>query len=135
MKNPILIIAFILVSFSSFSQGPLTGQLVINKGNITSNWGDRLVFEFTVKNAGKKPIDILKVIGSCECQASDPKNIQTIAAGKTGLIKVYVDIKKSQLGNQVQNGVINYDKSVIVVTNGMKEKYQLYTRATIKVNN
>ena len=135
MKNTTLFIAFLFLSFFSFSQGPLTGQLVINKGEITANWNERLVFDFVVKNAGTKPISILQVIGSCECQASDPKNIQTIAAGKTGTIKVFVDIKKAQLGNQVSNGVINYDRSVIVVTNGKKEKYQLYTRATIKIKN
>ncbi len=136
MKSIILTFAIVLVNFLAFSQGgPLTGKLVINKGEISAKWDDKLIFEFNVKNSGNKPIDILEVIGSCECQQSDKKNIQTISAGKSGIIRVTVNISKEQLKNQLVNGVINYDKSVIVVTNGKKAKYQLYTRANIKIIN
>jgi len=119
----------------SIAQGPLTGTLVINKGEIEKKWGEKIEYEFNVKNSGTKAIDILKVTGSCDCQSTDESNIQTIQAGKTGKIKVTVKVDKNQLGSLVENGVIDYDKSVIVVTNGKKEKYQLYTRATIKIKN
>jgi len=135
MKTGLFLIGFMFFSLISYAQGPLTGTLVINKGEIYKNWGDKIDFEFTVKNAGTKPLDIKKVTGSCDCQTTYESNIQTIQPGKTGVIKVTVDLKKSQLGNQVVNGVINYDKSVIVATNGKKEKYQLYTRATIRIKN
>lgn len=117
------------------AQGPLTGTLVINKGEIEKKWGDLIEYEFNVKNSGTKAIDILKVTGSCDCQSTYASNIQTIQPGKTGKIKVTVKVDKNQLSSLVENGVIDYDKSVIVVTNGKKEKYQLYTRATIKLKN
>jgi hypothetical protein len=135
MKSTLLIFGILLINFLSFGQGPLTGKLVINKGDIAANWNEKLIFEFYLKNAGDKAINITDVIGSCECQSTDKGNIQTIEAGKSGIIKVTVTISKDQLSNQVTNGVVEYDKSVIVVTNGKKPKYQLYTRATIRIKN
>lgn len=136
MKTTILIFGIILINFFSFGQaGPLTGKLVINKGDISAKWDDKIIFEFNLKNSGDKPINIMDVIGSCECQSSDKSNIQTIEAGKSGLIRVTVNVSKEQLSNQVINGMIEYDKSVIVVTNGKKPKYQLYTRANIRIKN
>ena len=128
-----MFIGLFFISFSSLAQGPLTGTLVINKGEIEKNWGESIEYLFTVKNSGSKAIDILKVTGSCDCQSTYPSNIQTIQPGKTGTIKVTVKVDKNQLGSLVENGVIDYDKSVIVTTNGKKEKYQLYTRAKIKI--
>jgi hypothetical protein len=130
-----MFIGFLFISYLSIAQGPLTGTLVINKGEIEKKWDDKIEYEFNVKNSGTKAIDILKVTGSCDCQSTDESNIQTIQAGKTGKIKVTVKVDKNQLGSLLENGVIDYDKSVIVVTNGKKEKYQLYTRATIKIKN
>jgi hypothetical protein len=130
-----MFIGFLFISYLSIAQGPLTGTLVINKGEIEKKWGEKIEYEFNVKNSGTKAIDILKVTGSCDCQSTDESNIQTIQAGKTGKIKVTVKVDKNQLGSLLENGVIDYDKSVIVVTNGKKEKYQLYTRATIKIKN
>jgi hypothetical protein len=119
---------------NSFAQGPLTGQFVINKGDIEAKWGgEPILYEFTVKNSGTKPLQILKVIGSCTCQDSDARNIQTIAPGKTGIIRVKVLLRKEILGDEVVNGILDYDKSVIIETNGKKPKYQLYTRARIKI--
>ena len=135
MKKCLMFIGFLFISYLSIAQGPLTGTLVINKGEIEKKWDDKIEYEFNVKNSGTKAIDILKVTGSCDCQSTDESNIQTIQAGKTGKIKVTVKVDKNQLGSLLENGVIDYDKSVIVVTNGKKEKYQLYTRATIKIKN
>lgn len=135
MKKCLMFIGFLFISYLSIAQGPLTGTLVINKGEIEKKWGEKIEYEFNVKNSGTKAIDILKVTGSCDCQSTDESNIQTIQAGKTGKIKVTVKVDKNQLGSLLENGVIDYDKSVIVVTNGKKEKYQLYTRATIKIKN
>ncbi len=136
MKIILLSLSLFILNFFAIGQaGPLTGKLVINKGEINARWNDAIVFEFNVKNSGKQSINITEVIGSCDCQTSDKKNIQTIAAGKTGIIKVIVNVSEAQLKNQVTNGIINYDKSIIVVTNGKKKKYQLYTRATIKIIN
>ena len=135
MKNLLLNFFFCFVSFSFFAQGPLTGQLVINKGDIDANWGDKIQYEFTVKNSGTKPLQILKVVGSCTCQNPDSRNIQTIPPGKTGIIRITVAVKKDILGDEIVNGIIDYDKSVIIETNGKKPKYQLYTRARIHIKN
>ena len=136
MKTTILIFGIILINFFSFGQsGPLTGKLVINKGDISAKWGERIVYEFNLKNSGSEPIDIQKVTASCECQEVDKRNIQTIQPGKTGIVRVYLNVDSKQLGNQVVNGVIEYDKSVIVETNGKKPKYQLYVRANIRLIN
>ena len=136
MKFFILSFAFVFINFTFFSQaGPLVGQIVINKGDMKVKWEQEVAYEFKVKNAGKAPLNIIKIIGSCDCQTLDPTNIQTIAAGKEGIIRVTVKIEKTQLGTQVINGAIKYDKSVIVVTNGKKEKYQLYTRGNFIITN
>jgi len=135
MKNLFLCLSFLFLSLNSFAQGPLTGQLVINKGDIEAKWNESILYEFTVKNSGSKPLKILKVVGSCTCQDSDPRNVQTIEPGKTGIIRVKVVLRKDILGDEVVNGFIDYDKSVIVETNGKKPKYQLYTRARIKIKN
>ncbi len=133
MKNLLFCLSIFFVSLNSFAQGPLTGQMVINKGDIEAKWGETILYEFTVKNSGTKPLQILKVVGSCTCQDSDPRNVQTIAPGKTGIIRVKVVLRKDILGDELVSGVIDYDKSVIVETNGKKPKYQLYTRARIKI--
>ena len=137
MKTTLLIFGILLINFFSSGQvaGPLTGKLVINKGDISAKWGDSIVYEFNLKNSGSKPIEIKKIIASCECQKVDKRNIQTIQPGKTGIVRVYLNVESKQLGNQVVNGVIEYDKSVIVETNGKKPKYQLYVRANIRITN
>jgi len=135
MKSYLLFFGFIFIFLTSFGQGPLTGTLVINKGEIEKKWGESIEYEFVVKNAGTKAIEILKVTGSCDCQTSNPANLQVIQPGKTGVIKMKVKVDQKNLGSEVINGVINYDKSVIVTTNGKKQKYQLYTRAKIKIKN
>lgn len=135
MKNCLLIIGILLFAQGFFAQGPLTGTLIINKGEIKRKWGDTINYEFKVKNAGTAAIDIKKVTGSCDCQTTYTSNIQTIQPGKTGIIKVTIKMNKEQLQSQVKNGVIDYDKTVLVDTNGKKARYQLYTRATIKLTN
>ena len=136
-----LILSLFFLNFFSFGQaGPLVGTLAINKGEINARWDNsdipsKINFVFKVKNAGKDPIKILKIIPSCGCQGSDPNNIQTIQPGKYGNINIEVTVSRTQLEKDFKegNGVINYDKSVIVETNGQKAKYQLYTRAKIKI--
>jgi hypothetical protein len=130
-----MFIGFLFISYLSIAQGPLTGTLVINKGEIEKKWNDKIEYEFNLKNTGTKAIEILKVIGSCGCQTLNSSNIQRIQPGKSGKIRVTVDVNEDILKDDLVNGVIDYDKSVIVVTNGKKEKYQLYTRATIKIIN
>ena len=136
MKNVMLILSLLFLNFLTLGQaGPLIGSLVINKGEINARWDDKIEYVFKVKNAGKDPINVLKIITSCECQDADPNNVQTIQPGKYGNIKIKVLISEDQLKNGLKegNGVINYDKSVIVETNGKKRKYQLYTRAKIRI--
>lgn len=136
MKKVLLILSLFFLNFFSFGQaGPLVGTLAINKGEINARWNDKIEYVFKVKNAGKDPINIQKIITSCECQDADPNNVQTIQPGKFGNIKIKVIVSEAQLKNQLKegNGVIDYDKSVIVETNGQKAKYQLYTRAKIRI--
>ena len=135
MKSYLLFFGFIFIFLTSFGQGPLTGILVINKGEIEKKWGDQIEYQFIVKNAGTKAIEIQKVTGSCDCQTTYPSNLQIIQPGKTGVIRVTVNVSQKNIGNLLVNGVIDYDKSVIVTTNGKKSRYQLYTRATIKIKN
>ena len=136
MKSIILTFAIVLVNFLALSQGgPLTGKLVINKGEISAKWGDQILYEFNLKNSGDKPIDILKIVTSCECQKVDKRNIQTIQPGKTGIVRVYLQVDEKMLGKDLKNGMIEYDRAVIVETNGKKPKYQLYVRANIRITN
>ncbi len=140
MKKVMLILSLFFLSFLSFGQaGPLTGALVINKGEITARWddpnGDRSLinYVFKVKNSGNDPIKILKIIPSCGCQDSDPKNIQTIQPGQYGDIKIQVTVSKEQLSKDLKNGIIEYDRAIVVETNGQKPKYQLFAKAKIRI--
>ncbi|MFM7594830.1 MAG: DUF1573 domain-containing protein [Flavobacteriales bacterium] len=133
MKKSLLFLGFLFFSYLFMAQGPLSGTFVINKGEIEAKWGDSIIFVFNVKNSGTKSINILDVVGSCTCQTPYPSNIQKIQPGKTGYIKVKLALNKSVLADDLVNGIIDYDKSVIVYTNGKKEKYQLYCRAKIKI--
>ena len=136
MKSTFLTFAIVIINFLSFGQGgPLTGKLVINKGEISAKWDEEILYEFNLKNSGTEPIDILKITTSCECQKLDKRNIQTIQPGKTGIVRIYVQVDKNMLGKDLKNGMIEYDKSVIVETNGKKPKYQLYVRANIRITN
>jgi hypothetical protein len=136
MKSTFLTFAIVLINFLSFSQGgPLTGKLVINKGEISAKWNEEILYEFNLKNSGNDPIDILKIVTSCECQEVDKRNIQTIQPGKTGIVRIYLKVDKNMLGKDLKNGMIEYDRSVIVETNGKKPKYQLYVRANIRITN
>jgi hypothetical protein len=80
MKKCLMFIGFLFISYLSIAQGPLTGTLVINKGEIEKKWDDKIEYEFNVKNSGTKAIDILKVTGACDCQSTYASNIQTIQA-------------------------------------------------------
>jgi len=133
MKSCLMFIGLFFISFSSLAQGRLSGSFVINKGEVDAKWGDSIIYVFTLKNSGDKSIDILKVTGSCTCQTPYNSNIQTIKPGKTGTIKVKVALNQKTLSDDVENGVINYDKSVTVLTNGKKQKYELFLRAKIKI--
>jgi len=100
MKKVMLILSLFFLNFLSFGQaGPLVGTLALNKGEISARWNDKIDYVFKVKNAGKDPINIKKIITSCECQDADPNNIQTIEPGKFGYIKIKVVVSEAQLKN------------------------------------
>jgi len=137
MKKVMLILSLFFLNFLSFGQaGPLTGTLVLNKGDMNLKWGDSVKFLYKVKNSGTDPLKILNVVTSCECQGSSDNNIQTIQPGKYGEIIIYVHITKKQLLSDWEkgNGVIDYDRTVKIETNGKKPNYQLYTRGKFRVN-
>ncbi len=133
----IFLFFFFLLTFHSKSQGHLTGDFIVDLGEITvkkSQFKD-IVFEFKVKNTGDKLIKIDDVKVSCGCQESDENNIQSIGVGKTGTIKIIVNSKKV-FNDYDKKDTVEYDNPVILLTeNGRKRKYQLNTVATFRFVN
>jgi hypothetical protein len=129
----VVLLIVVNIIFAQVGGGPLTGNLVCNKGQIKAKWGDELIFEFKVKNSGKGDLKVLDLVTACECQTTYPSNIQTIKSGEYGEIKIKVIVSKQQLGNQVNNGVIEYNKPISLTTDGKKKRYELYTRARIVI--
>ena len=56
MKKCLMFIGFLFISYLSIAQGPLTGTLVINKGEIEKKWGEKIGDDYfkTVKGVGYK---------------------------------------------------------------------------------
>ena len=88
MKFFILSFAFVFINFTFFSQaGPLVGQIVINKGDMKVIWEQKVYYEFTVKNAGKAPLNIIKIIGSLVVRLSTLETFRLLQQEKMELLE------------------------------------------------
>jgi hypothetical protein len=115
--------------------GPLTGVLVNQLGEKTVSWGDTIEFNFKdLKNSGKGPLTINKIVPRSSNMMVDAKLPITLAPGQS--FNLRVKAKMVQGGTTTrpdQNGVMNYDVPVFIYTDGKKEMYQLYCRATLQL--
>lgn len=116
--------------------GPLTGNLVINKGNVSAKWGDTVQYQFNLRNGGKGPIVIVKFQGGSENMTSDIKLPMTLEPNAiTGPFNVNVKLVKGGTTTVPgPDGVVNYDVSAFLTTEkSLKTKYQLYLRGNFKM--
>jgi|GEM_PF-1873057 len=137
MKGCLLLMVFCFLNVLAVAQkGPITGTLSLDRGYVSKKWGDTLVFNFKLKNAGTETLTIKEISGTCDCQDISPKGEQNIKAGASTTIKVLVTLDKEKLKDDLINGIISYDKSILVITNaskGVKEKYELSLFAEITI--
>jgi len=113
--------------------GPLTGVLVSQLGEKTVSWGDTIEFNFKdLKNSGQGPLTIKKIVPSSDSMMVDTKLPITLAPGQSFPLKVKVKMVQGGTTTRPdQNGVINYDVPVRIYTDGKREMYQIYCRATL----
>lgn len=139
MKSCLLVFVFCIFNVMAFAQkGPITGTLSLDRGYVSKKWGDTLVFNFKLTNSGTETLKITEVSGTCDCQDISPKGEQNIKAGASTTVKVLVTLDKEKLKDDLINGIISYDKSILVITNaskGVKERYELSLYAEIKIKN
>lgn len=135
-------------------KGPLTGQMVKNKGNITAKWGDIIKWDFTLTNQGDEPLTInsmfpieddymrwgtksdSKTVTGIDLPLTlEPKKptnitIQTKLNGKPNS-NPHAEWEPAHKPNE--NGVVNYDASVKIITDSKHPNYMIYCRATITI--
>jgi len=116
-------------------KGPLIGVYVVQLGEKTVKWGDTIEFQFKdLKNKGTAPLTISKITPSSENMTVDTKLPLIIQPGQTFSPKVSVKLVEGGTTTKPdQNGVINYDTTVLVDTDGKKSRYTLYCRATLTI--
>jgi hypothetical protein len=116
-------------------KGPLIGVYVVQLGEKTVKWGDTIEFQFKdLKNKGTAPLTISKITPSSENMTVDTKLPLILQPGQTFSPKVIVKlIEGGTTTKPDQNGIINYDTTVLVDTDGKKSRYTLYCRATLTI--
>jgi len=116
-------------------KGPLIGVYVVQLGEKTVKWGDTIEFQFKdLKNKGTAPLTISKITPSSENMTVDTKLPLILQPGQTFFPKVSVKLVEGGTTTKPdQNGVINYDTTVLVDTDGKKSRYTLYCRATLTI--
>jgi hypothetical protein len=116
-------------------KGPLMGTPIVQLGEKTVKWGDTIEFQFKdLKNKGTAPLTISKITPSSENMTVDTKLPLILQPGQTFSPKVIVKLVEGGTTTKPdQNGVINYDTTVLVDTDGKKSRYTLYCRATLTI--
>ena len=113
--------------------GPIVGKLVNQLGEINATIGQTLQFKFSdLRNAGKLPVTITKIMPSSESMTVNLKTPITLQPGET-LPELIITNKLVQDATTLQpdsEGKINFDVPVSLFTQTNK-KYTVYCRATI----
>jgi len=116
-------------------KGPLMGTPIVQLGEKTVKWGDTIEFQFKdLKNSGTAPLTISKITPSSENMTVDTKLPLILQPGQTFSPKVSVKLVEGGTTTKPdQNGVIKYNTTVLVDTDGKKSRYTLYCRATLTI--
>ena len=111
--------------------GPLTGTLVVRNNPANVEFGDMIEFNFrAIKNAGKAPITINKIVPMNDNMFIETKTPFTVQPGQTFQVVAKQKLVKGGTSTERMdaNGVVEYDQTIRVMTNGAKKDYTLYCR-------
>jgi len=117
---------------AEMSKGPLVGTMVVRNPDGQVEFGKKIQFKFRgLRNAGTAPLTITKIM-----PMNDNMKIidrQTPFILKPGDSFGFTAEQLLQKGgtsteNMDQNGVVDYDQTIMVMTDGKKQRYQLFCR-------
>jgi hypothetical protein len=114
--------------------GPLTGTLVVRNTDSEVEFGQTIEFKFRgVKNSGKGPITIKKIIPMNSNMTIDKQVPFTLKPGETFEFTAKQKLVKggTSLENIDENGFVEYEGRIGILTDGKKEKYALYCRQNL----
>ncbi len=112
-------------------KGPLVGTLVVRNRDGEVEFGQTIEFKFKgLRNAGTAPLTIKKIIPMNDNMTIDKRGPFTVKPGETFEITAKQKLVKggTSTDNMDQNGVVDYDQRIMVMTDGKKQRYQLYCR-------
>ena len=112
-------------------KGPLVGIMVVRNRDGQAEFGQTIEFKFRgLRNAGTAPLTITKIIPMNDNMTIDKRGPFTVNPGETFEITAKQKLVKggTSVENMDQNGVVDYEQRIIVITDGKKQKYQLFCR-------
>ncbi len=115
-------------------KGPLVGTMVARNRDGKAEFGQTIEFKFKgLRNAGTAPLTITKIIPMNDNMTIDRRGPFTVNPGETFEITAKQKLVKggTSVENMDQNGVVNYEQIIMVMTDGKKQKYQLFCRQTL----
>ena len=112
-------------------KGPLVGTMVVRNRDGEAEFGQTIEFKFKgLRNAGTAPLTITKIIPMNDNMTIDKRGPFTVKPGETFEITAKQKLVKggTSVEDMDQNGVVDYEQRIIVMTDGKKQKYQLVCR-------
>lgn len=117
--------------------GPLTGTLMVRNPDAFVKYGDYLEFTWSaIKNAGKGPITIKRIIPMNSNMLIDKKGPFTVGPGETFELKAKQKLEKNatSLQNIDENGKVEFEGRILIETDGRKKNYYIYCRQNLTIN-
>ena len=120
------------------SGGPLTGTLVVRNPDAFVKYGDYLQFTWSaIKNAGKGPITIKRIIPFNDNTTVDKKVPFTVGPGETFVLKAKHKLEEgaTSLEKIDENGRVEFEGEILIETDGKKKNYKIYYRQSLTIRN
>jgi len=113
--------------------GPLTGTVVRNP-DANVRFGQEIEFIFRgIKNSGSAPITIKRIIPMNSNMKIDKQVPFTVNPGETFELRAKQKLERgaTSLKRVNEDGLVEFEGIIAVMTDGKKEKYQLYCRQNL----
>jgi len=114
--------------------GPLTGTLVVRNPDANVRFGQEIEFIFRgIKNSGSAPITIKRIIPMNSNMMIDKQVPFTVKPGETFELRAKQKLERgaTSLKKVNEEGLVEFEGIIAVITDGKKEKYQLYCRQNL----
>jgi hypothetical protein len=114
--------------------GPLTGTLVVRNPDANVRFGQEIEFIFRgIKNSGSAPITIKRIIPMNSNMMIDKQVPFTVNPGETFVLRAKQKLERgaTSLKKVNEEGLVEFEGIIAVMTDGKKEKYQLYCRQNL----